>query len=1318
MNQVTPPSLDPTAKRPVESQWTKFQMVLKTASDDWSSFGAKETFDANSVTRTQLNWVVSLLALAEGFDDEDVAEARAVFDSGTSKEVFWTGLVAHALAGPKAGPAVKIGDALRKAGLIEAERILMEKLTKSLPNFHWPWFALGRLERERGNAAKAVECLEKAQAAAPDFGWCHVEMHAALIELHRYEEAGAALERAVKSLPQLRKTMARERVQLLSRIRWSETHKDALRDVLELGPPSVGTSETLLDLFGQLLMADVRADDSIADCVSDVEHLFLEDQPELLDFNLVPVLFLSAVAIASQDPARAERLLAEFTRRLPSSLDPSVLPANFISVITAAETAYLRRMYVWPWAITSELQTVNELIAEFNLAHLHQPSIARMFCEAAAEVSGQDSAANATPLMIMALVAEMKWFEVLNLIRCRSIDDVANSSLLFSNFVSAVRAISDSSPALKLAALQQIMVLIDRAPDPAEKLYGCLDTMHGLIRGGMQQLYDNAKAAALRGDRREALAWWEGGLTQFCDMIERCEEILVSAPGTGWAPNPAGEVLVLTSPYLPQVLHYRGEQLAELIEAADIPVALIDLVQTPINSLQMRALKSRAVVIQRQPAPFEVMRFIAWCRQIGIPTYFDIDDQIFDARISPLPIEDYAGRIPHETHVHLQFDCAYFREAMVRCDSVIVSTEPLRRQVEAVQPSPKPIYLRRNMVGEPLRIARLETRAALPEPILDDAVEDEVEDKPVLIFYGSGTKAHKSYFDETVLPALIQVLQERPNAVVRLLGEFSTETLPVDVAKRFECITQMLDYSDYLLELAKADISIAPLNINPVTDGKSELKWFEAACVGVPSVVSPTANYVDVIEDGDCALFAESKDEWVAQLERLVDDADLREKLVARSMEEIAEHYEIADMAGPIMTKMGLLAPQSSVAKRRKRVLVINTFFWPESIGGATRIAENYAFDLAERYGEDYEVFALCANAHNRNAAPYSLSVLRKDAVTVLRCAVPERDWADPFDHNVRDMTARLVRDLGIDVVHAHSVQILTASTLEGCLDAGVPVMLSIHDGWWLSEHQFFVDDKGTPFLPQKDYSDMAEAICERMSLQTRVHRRKGLGRLMKQFSHRLAVSDSFADVYRDAGVQNMDVLENGMEIPERSGSRPAAAPGTPLKIGFIGGLSAHKGLRLLETVATTESLPNLEFVLVDHRYEQGYERNGRWGSSKVTYIGKAVQSKVEEVYAQFDILAAPSIWPESYGLVTREARAFGVPVIAGDRGDIGRGIEDGRDGWVIDVSDESALRALLIKLNANPDQGRVEPTLPDVVDIPAAVDKIVELMNAEMRQG
>lgn len=1304
MNQISAPSQAPEPPQLAESQWERFQTVLKTASQDWSTFGSADGFGPDTVPRTQLNWAVSLLSLADGFVASDVAEARAAFDSGDASDVFWVGLVAHALPGTKAGPAVKLGDALHKAGLIEGERILMQKLSRSLPNFHWPWFALGRIERAAGNAAEAVAHLERAQAAAPDFGWCYMELQFALVELHRYEEASQALEQAVKRLPQLRKTMARERLQLLSRLRWSETHRDALHDVLELGVPSIATSETLLDLFSKILASDARPDDSLEACVTDVEALFLEDRADLMDFSLLPVLFLSAVAIAPLNAGRAERLLAEFSRRMPSTLDTSVLPSNFLSVMTAAETAYLRKLYLSPWSVPTTVRTVNELIAEFNLAYLNQPSIARMFCEISEQRSSD--AANPTPLLVMSLVAEMKWFEVLNLIRGRSLDDVANSSLLFSNFVSAVRALSDSSPKLKLVALEQIMDLISRAPDPAEKLYGCLETLHTMIRGGMQQLYDAAKAAALRGDRHAALAWWEEGLAQFCDMIERCEAVLIDKTDSanGWRADPEGEVLVLTSPYLPQVLHYRGEQLVELIEAADIPVAMIDLVETPITTLQMRALKSRAVVIQRQPATFDVMRFIAWCKRIGIPTLFDIDDQIFDARISPLPIEDYAGRIPHETHVHLQFDCAYFREAMVRCDSVIVSTEPLRRQVEAVQTSPKPIHLRRNMIGEPLRLARL----------VANAMPAAEEDAPLTIFYGSGTKAHKSYFDETVLPALIEVLETREDAVVRLLGEFNTETLPAGIADRFECITKMLDYDDYLLELAKADISIAPLNINAVTDGKSELKWFEAACVGVPSVVSPTANYVDVIADGEHALFAESKDEWVAQLTRLIDDADLRADLVARSKEAIAAQYEIATMARPIMQDMGLLTAEPPAARHRMRVLVVNTFFWPESIGGATRIAENYAFDLADRYGAEYEVYVLCANAHKRKMPDYGLSVLRKDNVTVLRCAVPERDWADPFDAHMRKMAAGLVRDLGIDVVHGHSVQILTASVLEGCLDAGVPVMLSIHDGWWLSEHQFFVDDTGTPFLPKPDYSDMAVAVCSRLTLQTRAQRRKGLGRLISRFSHRLAVSESFAEVYRDAGVADVAVLENGMEIPEQGAPRPVPAPGAPLRIGFIGGLSAHKGLRLLEKVAMSESLPNLEFVLVDHRYEQGYERNGRWGTSKVTYIGKAVQSKVGDVYAQFDVLAAPSIWPESYGLVTREARAFGVAVIAGDRGDIGRGIEEGRDGWVIDVSDEAALRALLMALNADPDSGRLQPGLPDVVAIPSAVDRIVTLIQGE----
>ena len=72
----------------------------------------------------------------------------------------------------------------------------------------------------------------------------------------------------------------------------------------------------------------------------------------------------------------------------------------------------------------------------------------------------------------------------------------------------------------------------------------------------------------------------------------------------------------------------------------------------------------------------------------------------------------------------------------------------------------------------------------------------------------------------------------------------------------------------------------------------------------------------------------------------------------------------------------------------------------------------------------------------------------------------------------------------------------------------------------------------------------------------------------------------------------------------------------------------------------------------------------------------------MHELYAELDILAAPSLWPESFGLVTREALLAGVPVIASNRGDVGRHVTPGVDGWIVDVTTPQALHDLLVRLD------------------------------------
>ena len=116
-----------------------------------------------------------------------------------------------------------------------------------------------------------------------------------------------------------------------------------------------------------------------------------------------------------------------------------------------------------------------------------------------------------------------------------------------------------------------------------------------------------------------------------------------------------------------------------------------------------------------------------------------------------------------------------------------------------------------------------------------------------------------------------------------------------------------------------------------------------------------------------------------------------------------------------------------------------------------------------------------------------------------------------------------------------------------------------------------------------------------------------------------------------------------------------------------------------------THSFKNLSLLVVDHAYEAKAVTNEIWGDTPVEIRGKIPQSRVAELYASVDVLLAPSIWPESFGLVTREALAAGCWVVASDRGAVGDCVAPHRNGFIVDVRSPLALKAVLEKIDSDP---------------------------------
>ena len=127
--------------------------------------------------------------------------------------------------------------------------------------------------------------------------------------------------------------------------------------------------------------------------------------------------------------------------------------------------------------------------------------------------------------------------------------------------------------------------------------------------------------------------------------------------------------------------------------------------------------------------------------------------------------------------------------------------------------------------------------------------------------------------------------------------------------------------------------------------------------------------------------------------------------------------------------------------------------------------------------------------------------------------------------------------------------------------------------------------------------------------------------------------------------------------------------------------MSSHKGYTLLRDTVMALQPRNLEFLIVDHSKSPDWSKRATWGNVPVTFIGRQPQKDIAKLYGRIDVLMAPSIWPESFGLVTREAAQCGCWVVASNIGGIGEDVEHEVNGFVISP-DETALGGVIEQID------------------------------------
>ncbi len=160
----------------------------------------------------------------------------------------------------------------------------------------------------------------------------------------------------------------------------------------------------------------------------------------------------------------------------------------------------------------------------------------------------------------------------------------------------------------------------------------------------------------------------------------------------------------------------------------------------------------------------------------------------------------------------------------------------------------------------------------------------------IKIGYFSGALSHNKDF-ATITEALLFLMEKYSNVELFLAGPLGLES----ALNKFSDRIKQLPYvprEKHFENIAGVDINIAPLEIgNPFCESKSELKFFEAAIVEVPTVAATTQPFREAIEDGVDGLVANGTSEWIEKLEKLILDKNLRKEMGKKAREKTLQKY-------------------------------------------------------------------------------------------------------------------------------------------------------------------------------------------------------------------------------------------------------------------------------------------------------------------------------------------------------------------------------------------------------------------------------------------
>lgn len=410
------------------------------------------------------------------------------------------------------------------------------------------------------------------------------------------------------------------------------------------------------------------------------------------------------------------------------------------------------------------------------------------------------------------------------------------------------------------------------------------------------------------------------------------------------------------------------------------------------------------------------------------------------------------------------------------------------------------------------------------------------------------------------------------------------------------------------------------------------------------------------------------------------------------------------------------------------RILYVSHLFLPRYSGGTEVLTFQVAREMARR---GHEVEVLACEDWRGGSEPVSGYDEAYEGLPVHRLRLNTAYSRDPVRAQyhfpeVENYLLPRLRARRPELVHVHHFGHVTTAVATAAYQLGIPVVFTATDFWLICPtSQLLRYDqslcngptniakcakcvaatyrRGQPYqrllgaIPEPVFNLLAHRLAPSLrgwsssarGVASLVERAEWNRQIARKFSRLLVASRFMQQCFAENGIpsERMELVGFGIDTAwaQKLGPRRFQAP---LRVGFIGAISTHKGPHVL-----VEAFRRLQAGEPDSGERARLEIFGRLdfappygeqltqlaaGVPGIEFRGTFPHHEVARVLASLDVLVIPSVWYENSPLVLLTALAARLPVIVSDMGGLVEMVRDGENGLVVPAGDPAALAAAL----------------------------------------